>query len=46
MIMEIEEQIKQAAIERGCIEGTAEYYGFIQGARYAFQNPISPWISV
>ena len=46
MSMEIEEQIKQAAIERGCIEGTAEYFGFIQGARYAYQNPISPWISV
>lgn len=29
-----DEQIKQAAIERGCIEGTAEYYGFIQGARF------------
>lgn len=41
-----EEQIKQAAIERGCIEGTAEYFGFIQGARYADQNPTSPWISI
>ena len=41
--MEREEQIKQAAIERGCIEGTAEYFGFIQGARYADQNPTSPW---
>ena len=38
-----DEQIEQAAIERGCIKGTAEYYGFIQGARYAYQNPISPW---
>lgn len=28
-----DEQIKQAAIQRGCIEGTAEYYGFIEGAR-------------
>ena len=46
MSMKRDEQIKQAAIERGCIEGTAEYYGFIQGARYADQNPISPWISV
>lgn len=41
--MERDEQIKQAAIERGCIEGTAEYFGFIQGARYADQNPTSPW---
>lgn len=29
-----DEQIKQAAIQRGCIEGTAEYYGFIEGAQY------------
>lgn len=42
-IMTREAQIKQAAIERGCIEGTAEYYGFIQGARYADQNPTNPW---
>lgn len=26
------EEICQMAIERGCIEGTAEYYGFIEGA--------------
>lgn len=41
--MRREKQIKQAAIERGCIEGTAEYFGFIQGARYADQKPTSPW---
>lgn len=44
--MERDEQIKQAAIERGCIEGTAEYFGFIQGARYADQNPKNPWIDI
>ena len=43
--MKRDEQIKQAAIECGCIEGTAEYFGFIQGARYADQNPKSPWIN-
>ena len=40
-----DEQIKQAAIESGCIKNTAEYFGFIQGARYADQNQKSPWIS-
>ena len=28
------EKIAQIAIRRGCIEGTAEYYGFIEGANY------------
>lgn len=41
-----EEEIRQAALERGCIERTAEYYGFIEGARYSDQHPKSPWISV
>jgi len=29
-----DEEIKQAAIMRGCIEGTAEYWGFIEGCTY------------
>ena len=29
------EEILQHAIECGCIEGTAEYYGFLQGAEWA-----------
>lgn len=28
------EQIKLAAIQCGCIEGTAEYYGFIEGVSW------------
>ena len=45
MIMN-DEQIKQAAIQRGCIEGTAEYYGFIEGAQYACRQQKCPWISL
>lgn len=45
MIM-TDEQIKQAAIERGCIDGTAEYYGFIEGAQYYRAHQPNPWISV
>ena len=41
-----DEQIKQAAIQRGCIEGTAEYYGFIEGAQYACRQQKCPWISL
>lgn len=40
------EEILQHAIECGCIEGTAEYYGFLQGAEWSDRNPKSPWISV
>ncbi len=40
------EEILQHAIECGCIEGTAEYYGFLQGAEDADRNPKNPWISV
>ena len=29
-----DEEIQQAAIERGCIKGTAEYYGFIEGCEW------------
>lgn len=29
------DEILQHAIECGCIEGTAEYYGFLQGAEWA-----------
>lgn len=39
------EQILQSAIERGCIKGTAEYYGFLQGVEWADANQ-SSWISV
>jgi hypothetical protein len=34
-IMTRREEILKNAIERGCIEGTAEYYGFLQGAEWA-----------
>lgn len=40
------EEILQHARERGCIEGTAEYYGFLQGAEWADAHQLSPWISV
>lgn len=40
------EEILQHAIECGCIEGTAEYYGFLQGAEWADAHQPSPWISV
>jgi len=40
------EDILQHAIECGCIEGTAEYYGFLQGAEWADAHQPSPWISV
>ena len=44
--MDRREQIIQGAIHRGCINGTAEYYGFIEGAEFADRNPVNPWISV
>ena len=34
------EKISQIAIRRGCIEGTAEYYGFIEGANYLLFSTI------
>ena len=32
--MTCKKEIKQAAIWCGCIEGTAEYYGFIEGCNW------------
>ena len=37
-----DEQIKEMAIRRGCIEGTAEYYGFIEGAQQARRVLLNP----
>ena len=41
--MERRDQIKQAAIRRGCIEKTAEFFGFIEGAEWADRNVVNPW---
>ena len=43
MEMTREEEIKQAAIQCGCIENTAEYFGFLQGARFADRSPDNKW---
>lgn len=44
-----EEQIKQAALERNCdgdFDSNDGLNGFVEGAKWADENPKSPWISV